>query len=83
MPASDPPNPAEIDFAMTKTSVLLVDDNDLNLQLLVAQVSREMYDHMSGNNGLQALETYKAHPERIGTIIIGTYESSFVTDKVN
>lgn len=83
MPASDPPNPAEIDFAMTKTSVLLVDDNDLNLQLLVAQVSREKYDHMSGKNGLQALETYKAHPERIGTIMIGTYESSSVTDKVN
>lgn len=60
-----------IDFTKTKTSVLLVDDNDLNLQLLVAQVKREKYDHMSGKNGLEAVETYKSYPDRIGTIVIG------------
>ena len=67
------PKSAAIDFAKTKTTVLLVDDNDLNLQLLVAQVKRENYNHMSGKDGLQAWEIYKNYPERIGTIVIGTY----------
>ena len=63
-------------FAKSKTAVLLVDDNELNLQLLLAQVKKEQYNHMTGRNGLEALEAYKSHPDQIGTIVIGTYTNS-------
>ncbi|KAF3385190.1 Hybrid signal transduction histidine kinase B [Penicillium rolfsii] len=51
-------------------SVLLVDDNDLNLQLLCAHTKKENYDFMTAQNGAEAVEIYKAHPGRFRLVII-------------
>ncbi|KAI9043103.1 putative sensor histidine kinase/response regulator [Aspergillus affinis] len=51
-------------------SVLLVDDNDLNLQLLSAYTKKDGRDYMTGTNGVEAVETYKAHPGRFRVVVI-------------
>lgn len=55
----------------TGPSVLLVEDNDLNLQLLVAYVKREGWCYMTAKNGLEALETYKMYPGRFAAVLTG------------
>lgn len=55
----------------TGPSVLLVDDNNLNLQLLVAYVKREGWHYMTAENGLEALETYKMYPGRFAAVLTG------------
>lgn len=52
-------------------SVLLVDDNDLNLQLLCAYTKKDGRDYMTGTDGAQAVEVYKAHPGRFRVVVIG------------
>ncbi|KAF5862159.1 hypothetical protein ETB97_012056 [Aspergillus alliaceus] len=42
-------------------SVLLVDDNDVNLKLLVAFMKKAKFSYLTASNGLQALEVYKWH----------------------
>lgn len=56
---------------MTGRSVLLVDDNDLNLQLLSVYTKKSGYDYLTAKNGVEAVETYKAQPGRFGVVIIG------------
>jgi Signal transduction histidine kinase len=55
----------------SQPSVLLVDDNEVNLQILVAFVKKEGWSYMTASNGLEAVETYQAHPGKFGAIIIG------------
>lgn len=57
----------------TGKSVLLVDDNNLNLQLLVAYTKKGGYDYMTGMNGIEAVETYKAQPGLFGAVVIGMF----------
>ena len=57
----------------TGKSVLLVDDNDLNLQLLVAYTKKGGYDYRTGMNGIEAVETYKAQPGLFGAVVIGSF----------
>lgn len=54
-----------------KPSLLLVDDNDLNLQLLCAYVQKDGFEYMSAKNGAQAVDIYKAHPGKFQIVIIG------------
>lgn len=68
--------PTGDNIAKIKTAVLLVDDNELNLQLLIAQAKKEQFNYMTGRNGVEALEAYKSHPNQIGTIVIGTYTNN-------
>lgn len=55
----------------TGPSVLLVEDNDLNLQLLVAYVKREGWRYMTARNGLEALEAYQMYPGRFAVVLAG------------
>ena len=57
----------------TGKSVLLVDDNNLNLQLLVAFTKKGGYDYRTGMNGIEAVETYKAQPGLFGAVVIGSF----------
>lgn len=50
--------PQTVQPAPTQT-VLLVDDNALNLRLLRAYMKKGGFAHISATNGLEALETYK------------------------
>jgi hypothetical protein len=52
-------------------SVLLVDDNTVNLQLLVAVMKKAKFPHFTACNGLEALEVYKAHSREIQVILMG------------
>ncbi|KAJ5648028.1 hypothetical protein N7490_004400 [Penicillium lividum] len=52
-------------------TVLLVDDNDLNLQLLRAYTQKAGLEYMTAQNGVDAVELYKAHPGKFQVIIIG------------
>ena len=53
--------------------MLLVDDNNLNLQLLVAFTKKGGYDYRTGMNGIEAVETYKAQPGLFGAVVIGSF----------
>ncbi|KAJ5153932.1 uncharacterized protein N7500_009371 [Penicillium coprophilum] len=55
---------------MVKPSVLLVDDNDVNLQLLCAYVRKSGFEYKTAKDGAQAVETYKAHPGLFKVVII-------------
>ncbi|KAJ5683717.1 uncharacterized protein N7477_000062 [Penicillium maclennaniae] len=66
----------------SRPSVLLVDDNDLNLQLLCAYTKKTSYEYMTARNGAEAVDVYKAHPDIFRVIILGVFPSSptmFVT----
>jgi len=54
----------------SRPSVLLVDDNDLNLQLLCAYTKKTTYGYMTARNGAEAVDTYKAHPDLFRVIIL-------------
>ncbi|KAL4809814.1 hypothetical protein BDV18DRAFT_129696 [Aspergillus unguis] len=51
-------------------SVLLVDDNNVNLQLLVAVMKKAKLPYYTASDGLEALETYKAHAKEIRVILM-------------
>lgn len=67
------PSKAQDTQEISKQSVLLVDDNDLNLQLLSAYVKKDGYDYTTAKDGAQALEIYKAHPGKFQVVIIGMF----------
>jgi signal transduction histidine kinase len=69
-----PVSPKEVDGVSEPSmpSVLLVDDNDLNLQLLCAYAKKDNCDYLTARNGAEAVETYKAHPGRFRVVVIGT-----------
>ncbi|KAJ5836203.1 CheY-like superfamily [Penicillium robsamsonii] len=51
-------------------TVLLVEDNDINLQILVAHMKKEGYRYTTARNGLEALNTFKANPTKFGVILM-------------
>ncbi|KAJ6140226.1 hypothetical protein N7471_006712 [Penicillium samsonianum] len=51
-------------------TVLLVDDNDLNLRLLIAFMKKLGCDYAVAKNGQEALETFKANPSNIRVILM-------------
>ncbi|PLB46487.1 hypothetical protein P170DRAFT_438263 [Aspergillus steynii IBT 23096] len=51
-------------------SVLLVDDNDLNLQLLCAYTKKDGRDYVTGKDGAEAVETYRSDPGRFRVVVI-------------
>lgn len=67
------PSEADGEDVSPGQSVLLVDDNDLNLQLLCAYAKKENYDFMTAQNGAEAVEIYKAHPGKFRVVIIGIF----------
>ena len=64
-------NGAQEDRNYSRPSVLLVDDNDLNLQLLCAYTKKSNYEYMTARNGAEAVDIYKAHPSYFRVIILG------------
>lgn len=70
-PPIPPANEAPEDQDQSGPSVLLVDDNDLNLQLLSAYTKKGNYEYMTARNGAEAIEIYKAHPSSFRVILLG------------
>jgi signal transduction histidine kinase len=71
----DVPNtPKEVDRPKTtESSVLLVDDNELNLQLLCAYTTKDGHQYMTAKNGADAVDLYKTHLGKFRVVIIGKY----------
>lgn len=59
------------DAESRKPHALLVDDNDLNLQLLCAYAGKDGFPYISGKDGQQAVDIYKADPGKFGVVVIG------------
>ncbi|KAL5337425.1 hypothetical protein BJX70DRAFT_369861 [Aspergillus crustosus] len=51
-------------------AVLLVEDNDINLQILIAHMKKEGYRYATARNGLEALNTFKAYPQKFGVVLM-------------
>lgn len=52
-------------------SVLIVDDNEINVRILEAYMEKLGYDYAVAQNGLEALEAFKANPGRFKIILMG------------
>ncbi|KAL6229567.1 hypothetical protein BDW75DRAFT_224931 [Aspergillus navahoensis] len=61
---------ATLEASRIVPSVLLVDDNSVNLQLLVAVMKKAKLPYFTACNGLEALEVYKAHAKEIHVILM-------------
>ncbi|KAJ5169266.1 uncharacterized protein N7482_004860 [Penicillium canariense] len=68
--SSLPENGLQEDLHHSRSSVLLVDDNDLNLQLLCAYTKKSNYEYMTARNGAEAVDIYKANPSIFRVIIL-------------
>ncbi|KAJ5988274.1 hypothetical protein N7481_003484 [Penicillium waksmanii] len=55
-------------------SVLLVDDNDINLKLLVAFMKKMKHHFLLAHNGEEALEAFKANSSSIKIILMGKFK---------
>lgn len=55
------------------TTILLVDDNDINLRLLIAFMKKLNCDYVIAQNGEEALEAFKANSSAIGMIFMGRF----------
>ncbi|RDW93618.1 uncharacterized protein DSM5745_00940 [Aspergillus mulundensis] len=51
-------------------TVLLVEDNRINLDILVAYTKKEGWTSATARNGLEAYETFAAHPGKFSLVII-------------
>jgi PleD family two-component response regulator len=60
-----------------KRSVLLVDDNNVNLQLLCAYAQKDGFTYKSASDGAQAVELFKADPGGFQAIVIGMFSYFF------
>ncbi|OJJ46476.1 hypothetical protein ASPZODRAFT_116991 [Penicilliopsis zonata CBS 506.65] len=73
-PGSSPPETVLVQQVQVASkpvpTVLLVDDNDVNLKLLVAFMKKAKLAYMTATNGLEALETFKANPNIIKVILM-------------
>ncbi|KAL4937720.1 hypothetical protein BDV06DRAFT_202314 [Aspergillus oleicola] len=61
---------ATVEATRIVPSVLLVDDNNVNLQLLVAVMKKAKFPYFTATNGLEALNTYKKHAREIDVILM-------------
>jgi signal transduction histidine kinase len=67
-------------------SVLLVEDNHVNLNILVAYVKKEGWNCTTATNGLEAVRKFQAHPGKFAMVILGTlislYNSNSTSNKI-
>lgn len=54
-------------------TILLVDDNDINLRLLIAFMKKLNCDYVIAQNGEEALEAFKTNSSVIGMILMGRF----------
>lgn len=58
------------------STVLIVDDNDINVRILVACVKKLGYNHIIAQNGLEAFEAFKENPAQFSLVLMGQYTLS-------
>jgi PleD family two-component response regulator len=77
------PSTVAKDTVSDELSVLLVDDNHINLQILVAFVKKEGWNYMTATNGLHAVEAFQAQPGKFASVIMGMQTSISISAHSN
>ncbi|CAI7604941.1 unnamed protein product [Penicillium pancosmium] len=54
----------------SSTSILLVDDNDINIRLLVAFMRKLKFNYLIARNGQEALDSFKENADKINVILM-------------
>lgn len=78
-PPEDQPSETQINFRAEPglappTTILLVDDNDINLKMLVAFMKKMKHDYLLAQNGEEALKAFKENSSSIKVILMGKFE---------
>lgn len=60
----------------SRTTVLIVDDNNINIQILVEFMKKLKCNYATASNGLEALEFFEANAPSIALIFMGKYRLS-------
>jgi len=60
----------------SRTTVLIVDDNDINIRILVEFMKKLKCNYATASNGLEALEFFEANAPSIALIFMGKYHLS-------
>lgn len=68
--------PASVSSQSASTSskslaALIVDDNPINLQILIAFMKKARYDYVTATNGLEAFKAFESDPKRFQMIMMG------------
>ncbi|PQE21560.1 hsp90 protein [Rutstroemia sp. NJR-2017a WRK4] len=66
----------------SRTVVLLVEDNIINLKLLVHGMKKAKEEHTTASNGLEAFQKYKEAPETFKVIFMGLSIFSFNSNRL-
>jgi signal transduction histidine kinase len=77
---SKPPsslNEAQGNIDHPNPSILLVDDNEINLRLLCAYSKKGNFEYTTACNGAEAVAAYEAYPGQIRVIILGMSKRFF------
>lgn len=69
-PAGSPALPEKDEASSERSTVLLVEDNEINMKLLVALMNKSNLDYECAGDGLQALNLYTATPSKFGLILM-------------
>jgi hypothetical protein len=64
----------------SSTSILLVDDNDINIRLLVAFMRKLKFNYLIARNGQEALDSFKENADKIDVILMGKSSSFQLTE---
>lgn len=64
----------------SSTSILLVDDNDINIRLLVAFMRKLKFNYLIARNGQEALDSFKENADKINVILMGKFSRFQLTE---
>jgi signal transduction histidine kinase len=54
-----------------RPSILIIEDNPVNLQILIAYVTKQGWSSETATNGLEAVQKFQAHPGKFIMVLIG------------
>lgn len=79
-----PPSPTQLsptqtspDPIDTSQTILIVDDNEINVRILVVYMKKLAYEYVVARNGLEALDAFISDPARFKLILMGEYTYIF------
>ncbi|MGR5061928.1 ATP-binding protein [Photobacterium sp. DNB22_13_2] len=67
---SDVETPSNTDIATSKQTILVVEDNKINQQVVCINLKRAGYEYLIANNGQEAVTLYKQHHQHIDLILM-------------
>lgn len=62
----------ELDGSPDCPSILIIEDNPVNLHILIAYVTKQGWSSETATNGLEAVQKFQAQPGKFIMVFIGT-----------